>query len=112
MLTLGATKLAKSQLCDSLRKKIGFSATMKVVCGSCKIVKQRLYDSIRYNKKMLHVLVTKYVGDKKNTKNAKQSITKNESIMIPFKLSTKMNVFIIHPTKKLKAVPITPREIH
>ena len=85
---LGSCKTCKNSTLRLAQKKlVGFAATMEIVCDSCEIGNKRLYDSIRYNEKMLHESVIKNVGDRKEYhKNAKQSITKNESINIPFKL--------------------------
>ena len=84
----GSCKTCKNSTLRLAQKKlVGFAATMEIVCDSCEIGNKRLYDSIRYNEKMLHESVIKNVGDRKEYhKNAKHSITKNESINIPLKL--------------------------
>ena len=63
---LGSCKTCKNSTLRLAQKTlVGFSATMEIVCDSCEIGNKRLYDSIRYNKKMLHESVIKLVGDKK-----------------------------------------------
>ena len=47
---------------------------MEIVCDSCEIGNKRLYDSIRYNKKMLRASVIKNVGDRKEYHKKRQAL--------------------------------------
>jgi len=72
---LGSCKTCKNSTLRLAQKKlVGFAATMEIVCDSCEIGNKRLYDSIRYNEKMLHESVIKNVGDRKEYHKKRQAL--------------------------------------